>query len=183
MFFLKCKPVFQITSSGSGNCSLFYLDHKKTITWHDLRRGLRRGCDDLPSGFYSGIFCVLYVFSYALFSRESKNKVNEVILTCRNGKVRSCFCDLCLILAINAFLLLLFILYLGLQSRKALGSVQMDVLWFGIRCYLIHIILVNIFAALTGMAVSFIKNEIKAFSVMILLCCCFSQFFWSLFIG
>ncbi len=86
----------------------------------------------------------------------------------------------CLILAINAFLLLLFILYLGLQSRKALGSVQMDVLWFGIRCYHLdpHIILVNIFAALTYMVWQFpcIKNEIRAFAVMILFCCCFSQF-------
>lgn len=56
------QTIFQITGSSSGNCSLFYLDHKKTITWHDLRRGLRRGCYDLPSGFYSSIFCVFYVF-------------------------------------------------------------------------------------------------------------------------
>ena len=118
-----------------------------------------------PLVFIPVSFVFFLFFSYALFSREGKSKVNEVILTCS------------LILFINAFLLLLFILFLGLQCDKALGSVQMDVLWFGIRCYLIHIILVNIFASLTGMAVSLIKNEIKAFAVMILLCCCFSQFF------
>ena len=121
---------------------------------------------------------VFFIFlSYAFFSGEEKSKVDEVILTCRNGKLRSCFCNLCLIFSFNVFLLLLFVLYLGLQCAKALGSVPMDVIWFGVRCYLIHIILVNIFAALAGMAVSFIKNEIKAFVVMIVVCCFFSQFF------
>ena len=129
------QTFFEIIGSGSDSCSLFYLDHKKPITWHDLRRrGSVADAMTFPLVLFRYLLCSL-CFSYALFFRESKCKVNEVILTCRIGKSKSCFCDLLPDPAINAFLLLLFILYLGLQSRKALGSVQMDVLWFGIRCY------------------------------------------------
>lgn len=177
MFFLKCKQFFKSPVLVLAAVLYFTWIIKKLLPGMISEEGSVADAMTFPLVFIPVSFVFFMFFSYALFSRESKSKVNEVILTCRNGKVRSCFCDLGLILAINAFLLLLFILYLGLQSRKALGSVQMDVLWFGIRCYLIHIILVNIFAALTGMAVSFIQNEIKAFAVMILLCCCFSQFF------
>lgn len=177
MFFLKCKQFFKSPVLVLAAVLYFTWIIKKLLPGMISEEGSVADAMTFPLVFIPVSFVFFMFFSYALFSRESKSKVNEVILTCRNGKVRSCFCDLGLILAINAFLLLLFILYLGLQSRKALGSVQMDVLWFGIRCYLIHIILVNIFAALTGMAVSLIKNEIKAFAVMILLCCCFSQFF------
>ncbi len=177
MFFLKCKQFFKSPVLVLVTVLYFTWIIKKLLPGMISEEGSVADAMTFPLVFIPVSFVFFMFFSYALFSRESKSKVNEVILTCRNGKVRSCFCDLCLILAINAFLLLLFILYLGLQSRKALGSVHMDVLWFGIRCYLIHIILVNIFAALMGMAVSFIQNEIKAFAVMILLCCCFSQFF------
>ena len=177
MFFLKCKQFFKSPVLVLAAVLYFTWIIKKLLPGMISEEGSVANAMTFPLVFIPVSFVFFMFFSYALFSRESKSKVNEVILTCRNGKVRSCFCDLCLILAINAFLLLLFILYLGLQSKKALGSVQMDVLWFGIRCYLIHIILVNIFASLTGMAVSLIKNEIKAFAVMILLCCCFSQFF------
>ena len=177
MFFLKCKQFLKSPVLVLSTVLYFSWIIKNLLPGMISEKGSVADAMTFPLVFIPVSFVFFMFFSYALFSRGSKNKVNEVILTCRNGKVRSCFCDLCLILAINAFLLLLFILYLGLQSRKALGSVQMDVLWFGIRCYLIHIILVNIFASLTGMAVSLIKNEIKAFAVMILLCCCFSQFF------
>lgn len=177
MFFLKCKQFFKSPVLILATVLYFAWIIKKLLPGMISEEGSVADAMTFPLVFIPVSFVFFMFFSYALFSRESKSKVNEIILTCRNGKVRSCFCDLCLILSINAFLLLLFILYLGLQSGKALGSVQMDVLWFGIRCYLIHIILVNIFAALTGMAVSFIQNEIKAFAVMILLCCCFSQFF------
>lgn len=177
MFFLKCKQFFKSPVLVLAAVLYFTWIIKKLLPGMISEEGSVADAMTFPLVFIPVSFVFFMFFSYALFSRESKSKVNEVILTCRNGKVRSYFCDLCLILAINAFLLLLFILYLGLQSGKALGSVQMDVLWFGIRCYLIHIILVNIFAALMGMAVSFIQNEIKAFAVMILLCCCFSQFF------
>lgn len=177
MFFLKCKQFFKSPVLVLAAVLYFTWIIKKLLPGMISEEGSVANAMTFPLIFIPVSFVFFMFFSYALFSRESKSKVNEVILTCRNGKVRSSFCDLCLILAINAFLLLLFILYLGLQCDKALNSVQTDVLWFGIRCYLIHIILVNIFASLTGMAVSLIKNEIKAFAVMILLCCCFSQFF------
>ncbi len=177
MFFLKCKQFFKSPVLVLATVLYFTWIIKKLLPGMISEEGSVADAMTFPLVFIPVSFVFFMFFSYALFSREGKSKVNEVILTCRNGKVRSCFCDLCLILFINAFILLLFILFLGLQCDKALGSVQMDVLWFGIRCYLIHIILVNIFASLTGMAVSLIKNEIKAFAVMILLCCCFSQFF------
>lgn len=177
MFFLKCKQFLKSPVLVLATVLYFTWIIKKLLPGMISEEESVANAMTFPLVFIPVSFVFFMFFSYALFSRESKSNVNEVILTCRNGKVRSSFCDLCLILAINAFLLLLFILYLGLQCDKALNSVQTDVLWFGIRCYLIHIILVNIFASLTGMAVSLIKNEIKAFAVMILLCCCFSQFF------
>lgn len=177
MFFLKCKQFFKSPVLVLATVLYFAWIIKKLLPGMISEEGSVADAMTFPLVFIPVSFVFFMFFSYALFSRESKSKVNEVILTCRNGKIRSCFCDLCLIFFINAFLLFLFTLFLGLQCGKALGSVQMDVLWFGIRCYLIHIILVNISVSLTGMAVSFIQNEIKAFAVMILLCCCFSQFF------
>ncbi len=66
------QTFFEIIGSGSDSCSLFYLDHKKAITWHDLRRGLRRGCDDLPSGFIPVSF-VFFMFFLCAFPREKAN--------------------------------------------------------------------------------------------------------------
>lgn len=177
MFFLKCKQFFKSPVLVLATVLYFSWIIKKLLPGMISEKGSVANAMTFPLVFIPVSFVFFMFLSYALFSREGKNRVNEVILTCRNGKLRSCICDFCLILFINAFLLLLFTLYLGLQCDKALDSVQMDVLWFGIRCYLIHIILVNIFAALTGMVVSFIENEIKAFAVMILVCCFFSQFF------
>ena len=177
MFFLKCKQFFKSPSLVLASVLYFIWIIKKLLPGMISEKGDVANSMTYPLVFIPVSFVFFIFLSYAFFSGEGKSKVNEVILTCRNGKLRSCFCNLCLILSFNAFLLLLFILYLGLQCAKALDSVPMDVLWFGVRCYLIHIILVNIFAALIGMAVSFIKNEIKAFAIIILVCCFFSQFF------
>lgn len=177
MFFLKCKQFFKSPVLVLAILLYFTWIIKKLLPGIISEKGDVANSMTYPLVFIPVSF-VFYIFlSYAFFSDEGKSKVDEVILTCRNGKLRSSFCNLCLILSFNVFLLLLFVLYLGLQCAKALESVPMDVIWFGVRCYLIHIILVNIFAALIGMAVSFIKNEIRAFVVMIFVCCFFSQFF------
>lgn len=177
MFFLKCKQFFKTPALLLAAVFYFGWVIKKLLPGMYSEKGDVASAITFPLVFIPVSFVFFMFFSYALFSKDGKSKIDETILTCKNGKLRSCFCDFCLILCVNVILLLLFILYLGLQCSKALGSVPMDVLWFGIRCYLIHIILVNVFAALTGMAVSFIKNEIKAFAVMIIVCCFFSQFF------
>ncbi len=177
MFFLKCKQFFKSPALVLAILLYFTWIIQKLLPGMISEKGDVANSMTYPLVFIPVSFVFFIFLSYAFFSGEEKSKVDEVILTCRNGKLRSCFCNLCLIFSFNVFLLLLFVLYLGLQCAKALGSVPMDVIWFGVRCYLIHIILVNIFAALAGMAVSFIKNEIKAFVVMIVVCCFFSQFF------
>lgn len=177
MFFLKCKQFFKTPVLVLAAVFYFAWIIKKLLPGMCSESGDIAGAITFPLVFIPVSFVFFMFFSHALFSKDGKSKIDEIILTCKNGKLRSCFCDFCLILCINVVLLLLFILYLGLQCSKALGSVQMDVLWFGIHCYLIHIILVNVFAALTGMATTFIRNEIKAFAVMIIICCFFSQFF------
>lgn len=177
MFFLKSKQFFKSPVLVLATFIYFFWIIKKLLPGMMSEKGDVANSMTYPLVFIPISFVFFMFLSYAFFSGEGKSKVDEVILTCRNGKLRSCFCNFCLILFFNVFLLLLFILYLGLQCAKALESVPMDVVWFGVRCYLIHIILVNVLAALIGMAVSFIKNEIRAFVVMILVCCFFSQFF------
>ncbi len=177
MFFLKCRQFFKTPVLVLAAVLYFAWVIKKLLPGMCSERGDIAAAITFPLVFIPVSFVFFIFFSYALFSRDGKSKVNEVILTCKNGKLKSCFCDFCLILFINVFLLLLCVLYLALQCNKALGSVSMDVLWFGIRCYLLHIIFVNVFASLSGMAASFMKNEIKAFAIMILVCCFFSQFF------
>ena len=176
MFFLKCKQFFKSPALVLAILLYFTWIIQKLLPGMISEKGDVANSMTYPLVFIPVSFVFFIFLSYAFISGEEKSKVDEVILTCRNGKLRSCFCNLCLIFSFNVFLLLLFVLYLGLQCAKALGSVPMDVIWFGVCCYLIHIILVNIFAVLAGMAVSFIKNEIKAFVVMIVVCCFFSQF-------
>ena len=98
MFFLKCKQFFKSPVLVLATVLYFTWIIKKLLPGMIPEEGSVADAMTFPLVFIPVSFVFFMFFSYALFSREGKSKVNEVILTCRNGKVRSCFCDLCLIL-------------------------------------------------------------------------------------
>lgn len=179
MFFLKCKQYFKTPVLVLATFIYFAWVIKNILP------GMKSQLADIemeivfPLIFVPISFIFFMFVSYAFFAKDNKNKVDEVIMTVGNGMLKNCLCGLCLLLILNFILISIFFFRLFPESMKAMGYLDRDVIWFTIRCYLIHVFLVNTFAILTGMAVSFVQSEIKAFSLMITIGCFFSQFFQS----
>lgn len=179
MFFLKCKQYFKAPVLVLVTVIYFAWVIKNILSGADSQLADIEIQIVFPLIFVPLSFIFFMFVSYAFFAKDNRNKIAEVILAERNGVLKNCLCGFSLLLILNAVLTAVFLFRLFPESIKAMGYLDRDVMWFAARCYLIHVFLVNVFAGLIGMAVSFIRSEVKAFSIMIAMGCLFSQFFQS----
>lgn len=127
-----------------------------------------------------GIIPVSFVFflflSYAFFSQEKSARMDEVIMISKLGKVKSSLAGLAVLVLIDFLLFLFLMIYLFRCCVGALNGLDAGVIIFGIRLYVCHIFLVNLFAILVGLVVSFLCSEMKSYVVLVAVSCFFSHF-------
>lgn len=123
---------------------------------------------------------VFFLFlSYAFFSKDKSCRMDEVISVSGTGKIRS-YISGCVILFLLDLIVFLFLFgYFTYCCVQVLGNVDETLFVFVVRLYGIHIFLVNLFSLLLGMSMSFVRSEMKAYIFLIVICCCFNQFFLS----
>lgn len=181
MLLLKCKQFFKTpmlvlaTILYFGWITSTLLPSLKSDTGHISYSIMNTACV-VPVSFVFFLF-----LSYAFFLKDYKSRTRELIQTSRNGMLANCILGFCVFLALNIILLILYAIVYVSQCIKTLGAIDWQVVLFGIRCCLIYLILVSLFAVLVGMVMSFVKSEVAACGGMLVVCCLFSQFFVSAF--
>ncbi len=121
-------------------------------------------------------FVYFLFMSYAFFSKDNTNKIQEAIEV-SGSKIRHYVVGIGVINITNVILFMILFLFLLLGFYETGESFSGEKLLFGIKAYLYHIILIDFFAILAGMVVSFIRSSMKAYAVLIGLSCLFSEFF------
>lgn len=150
------KPIFSV-HTGLNICS---------ITPHPL--------------FLIPISFVFFMFvSYSFFSKDKLDKLDETIAAVSGGRIRNYLAGFFVVCTINLLLLAGLLAYHMYGCRMSLGYHDLGIILFGLKCYVVHIFLVNVFAVLVGLAATFCKSEAKAYALMIVVNCFFSQFFLS----
>ena len=130
--------------------------------------------------FLIPISFVFFMFlSYSFFSKEKLDKLDETIAAAPGGTARSYLSGFFVLCSVDLLLLALVWAYHIYCCQRALGYWDTGIVLFGLRCYVVHIFLVNIFSILVGLAATFCKSEPKAYALMAAVNCFFSQFFLS----
>ncbi len=129
-----------------------------------------------PFMFVPVSFVYFLFISYAFFSKDNTNKIDEAIEV-TGGKIRHYIVGVGVINIANVilFLVLFLFLFMGFYGTGELFNGEK--LLFGVKAFLYHIILVNFFAVLAGVVVSFIRSTMKAYAVLMGISCLFSEFF------
>lgn len=176
MFFIKCKqfiknPILLLVTG------IYAVWVGKRLLPHMLMEnqevvlGLTDTLAIMPVSF------VFFMFlSYAFFSKDKKNRVEEVTALSENGRLRSYIAGLDVLVLVDVLLLVFLIIYLFRCCIVAQHGLDAGVIEFGMRLNVCHIFLVNLFAILVGLAASFLSSEMKAFAAMVGTSCLFSQF-------
>lgn len=139
-----------------------------------LLENILKPMDLIPLSFVFFLF-----LSYAFFSKDKNCRMDEVISVSGTGKIKS-YVSGCVILFLIDLIIVLFLFgYFTYCCVQVLGTVDGTMFVFVVRLYGIHIFLVNLFSVLLGMSMSFVRSEMKAYIFLIVICCCFSQFFLS----
>ncbi len=128
--------------------------------------------------FLIPISFVLFMFlSYSFFAKDKLARTEEMIAALPGGRFRNYLAGFLVLGGVDLILLAGLTAYHIYCCKMSLGYLDFGAVLFGFKCYTVHIFFVNIFSILVGLAASFCRTDMRAYTLMMVVNCFFSQFF------
>ena len=143
--------------------------------------GLRTGTGDIllipyPIKSVPVSFIFFLFFAYSFLAKSIRQQLTELSKVYWQGRMQEYIYSFILLEIPNILCYLFLVLCAVRNIWMSFGKLDIYTFFFALKCYVIHIFLVNTVAILFGILISFIRNEIKAFLTLGVVCCLFSTF-------